>query len=242
MKFKLICCEVFLREVCMAAARSVNTIDPEFTPQGAHDNPDRLRELLQCKIDAIQENEGYDAVLLGYGICGNSTVGLTARSIPMVIPRAHDCCTIFLGSRSKFLECFKDNLSAEWSSTGYMERGDSFLRESDSGRLLGLDKTYQEYVEQYGEENAKYIWEALHPPSHDDEFIFIETKETAHLGYLQKLRDLAEKQGKGVRVLKGDTRLIKGLMQGNWDEKEYLVVPPGSTIKGVYDHNVVITV
>jgi hypothetical protein len=44
MKYKLICCEVFMRIACMEIAHSPNTIDPEFTNLGAHENPDRLRE------------------------------------------------------------------------------------------------------------------------------------------------------------------------------------------------------
>jgi len=236
MKFKLICCEVFLREACIAIAESPNTIDPEFTPKGAHEQPNFLREVIQSKIDAA-EGKGYDAILLGFGLCGNSAAGLKARSIPLVIPRAHDCCTIFLGSKAKFIEHFKDNLSAEWSSTGYMERGDSYIRETDTGKLLGLDKSYEDLVEQYGEENARYVWETLHPDFHGDEMIFIQIPETAHLGYVEKLKSLAAEQGKKVRIIDGDMRLIRGLVNGDWSREEYLVVPPGKEIKPVYDQD-----
>lgn len=242
MRFKLICCEVFLREACIAIAGSANTVDPEFTPKGAHEQSDYLRRLIQSKIDAVEQEGGYDAILLGFGLCGNSTAGIKARSIPVVIPRAHDCCTIFLGSKEKFVEYFKDNLSAEWSSAGYMERGDSYIRETDTGKLLGLDKSYEDLVEQYGEENAQYLWETLHPDFHGNELIFIQIPETAHLGYLEKLKTLADEQGKGVRVLDGDMRLIRGLINGDWNEKEYLVVPPGKEINPVYDQEKIIEV
>ena len=33
MRFKLICCEVFFREACFAIAKSIDTVDPEFTPR-----------------------------------------------------------------------------------------------------------------------------------------------------------------------------------------------------------------
>ena len=134
MKLKLICCEVFLREACLILSNSPHTIDPEFTPKGSHDNPAQLRKLLQDKINSIPSSAGYDAVLLGYGICGNATAGLTAGSVPLIIPRAHDCCTILLGSRERFVECFQKNLSAEWSSAGYMERGENYLREAAVGQ------------------------------------------------------------------------------------------------------------
>jgi len=243
MKYKLICCEVFLREACLAIVGTPNVVDPEFTPKGAHESSNELRKIIQEKIDTVEKNGGYDAILLGFGLCGNSTAGITARSIPLVIPRAHDCCTIFLGSRHKFMEHFKDNLSAEWSSAGYMERGekDSYLRESDTGKLLGLDKAYEEYVEQYGEENARYIWETLHPKNESNELIYIKIPETEHLGYLQKLETYAKEIGKTVKVLDGDMRLIRDLVNGDWNQEDFLVVPPGETIKPVYDYDTIIT-
>jgi hypothetical protein len=235
MKFKLICCEVFMRLACLAIADAPHTIDPEFTKLGAHEAPDRMRELIQKKIDEIDEASGYDAILLGYGLCGNATSGIKAKSVPLVIPRAHDCCTIFLGSKEKFAENFKDDLSSRWSSVGYMEREGTYLRETDTGKLLGLDKDYDQLVEQYGEENAQYIWETLHPQSHSDQLIFIDIPEISHLGHLEQFKAMAREQGKDVRVIDGDVRLVRELLNGNWNEDEYLIVPPGKEIKAVYD-------
>jgi hypothetical protein len=235
MKFKLICCEVFMRLACLAIAETPHIIDPEFTKLGAHEAPDSLRKLIQGKIDEINEDSGYDAILLGYGLCGNAVSGIKAKSVPLVIPRAHDCCTIFLGSKEKFVDNFKDDLSSSWSSVGYMERESSYLRETDTGKLLGLDKDYDQLVEQYGEENAQYIWETLHPQSHSSQLIFIDIPEISHLGHLEKFKKMAEEQGKDVKVIDGDVRLIRGLLNGNWNEDEYLIVPPGKEIKAVYD-------
>ncbi len=52
MTLKLIACEVFYREVCACVAASPHRVDIEFTPKGAHDRSDNLREMLQAKIDA----------------------------------------------------------------------------------------------------------------------------------------------------------------------------------------------
>ncbi|MGI6778945.1 MAG: DUF1638 domain-containing protein [Acetivibrionales bacterium] len=237
MNYKLICCEVFMRMACLAIAHTPHIIDPEFTELGAHEDPEKLRDDLQKRVDKADACGKYDAILLGYGLCGNGTVGIKAGTVPLVIPRAHDCCTIFLGSKDKFIEYFKDNLSSEWSSVGYMERGSDYLRDTDTGKLLGMDKDFEQLVEQYGEENAEFIWETLHPKPNNNEIIFIEVPELAHLGYLSRIKSLAEKEGKTLQVFKGDMALINGLIQGNWNDRDYLIVSPGKKIKAIYDQN-----
>ena len=83
MRFKLLACDVLTREVCYCVARSPHVIDPQFTPKGEHNVPERLRDRLQGQIDALADDETrYDAVLLGYGLCGNSVVGLRAGYSP----------------------------------------------------------------------------------------------------------------------------------------------------------------
>jgi len=245
MLLKLIGCDVFIREICHCVARTPHVMDIEFTEKGSHDKPEYLRQVIQDKIDACgNEEKNYDAILLGYGVCGNSTIGLTARDTPLIIPRAHDCSTLFLGSKAKFREHFGDRPSTGFSSAGYSERGDSYVREaSEIHRFMGLDKTYEEYVQKYGEENARYIWETLHPQqstTEEDVVIFIEMPETRHLGYAEKCRRQAAEEGKEYIQLEGDIRLIENLIFGEWNEDEFLVVQPHQRIGGVYDLNEVL--
>jgi hypothetical protein len=248
MVFKLISCEVFLRECCACVASSPHRVDIEFTPKGAHDRSDSLRELLQSKIDAAEAGEQrYDAILLGFGLCGNSTRGLSAKKTRLVIPRAHDCCTIFLGSRERFREHFADNPSLPFSAAGYMERGGSSIHDASISIIPGLGDKYEEYVRQYGEENAKYIMESLTASvSHsvdgqdDARWVFIDVPEFSHLGYAGKCRAEAEAQGRAFVLLPGDMRLVRGLVHGQWDPKEFLVVEPGQKIGAVYDWDEVV--
>lgn len=242
MKLKLICCEVFMREACLQIANTKNVVDPEFTPKGAHENSNFLREIIQNKIDSVKEEEGYDAIILGFGLCGNAIDGLKSRHIPLVVPRAHDCCTLFLGSKKKFMDNFKDNLSAEWSSAGYMERGGSYLRETDTGKLLGLDKSYQEYVEQYGEENAAFIWETLYPDVKQNNLFYIDIKELSYLGYKEKMINYAKEQNKEITIIDGDMRLIKDLIDGNWNDDEFLYVPANRRVRAIYDHEAIVDI
>ena len=80
MKLKLISCEVLYREMCAVIARSPNEVDVEFLPKGLHDiGCNSMRKRLQDAVDRV-DPECYEAVLLGYALCGNGTAGLTART------------------------------------------------------------------------------------------------------------------------------------------------------------------
>lgn len=243
MNLKLISCNVFLREACYCVATSPHIFDIEFIELGEHVHPEKLRETLQTAIDRAETSgRAYDAVLLLFGLCGNAGVGLQARSIPLVMPRAHDCCTVLLGDRARFKELFGDNPSTPFSSAGYMERGDYFLRVEDGETQVHYGDGYAEMVEKYGEENAKYIWEQMHPAGHgaDNRAVFIDVPEFAHLGYDEQFREKAETEGREYVKVPGSLRLIENLLHGAWDRAEFVVVLPGQTTRGVYDFEEII--
>jgi hypothetical protein len=237
MHLKLISCNVFQREASWCIARSPHVIDVEYTELGEHARSAGLRQLIQGKIDAVDAaGKAYDAILLLFGLCGNATAGLQARKTRLVIPRAHDCCTILLGSRARYAEHFAHAPSTPFSSAGYLERGSYFLRTSDDGKTaVEAGDAYQELVAKFGEEDARFIWAEMHPDHGDNKAVFIDLAQTSHLGYAEKFAAKAAEAGKESVRLPGDIRLIEQLLQGNWPEQEYLVVPPGGTIEGVYD-------
>lgn len=236
-RFLLIACNVFQREACLCLADTPHTVDVEFLELGEHVRSDSLRAKLQARIDAEATGAvAYDAILLLYGLCGNATMGLQARKTPLVIPRAHDCATILLGSKEAFQANFEENPSQGFGSIGYLERGEYFLRTGDAmPTLVAGGDAYAAYVEEYGEENAKFIWESLHPKRECKEAIFIDLPETASLGGLERFRQAAEAEGKTVKLLPGSLRLVRNLVHGQWDEADFLVVPPGQAIAGIYD-------
>jgi len=245
--YKLISCNVFQRELCTLLAESQALIDPEFLELGLHESPEVLRNTLQARVDEASAKElnvgaggssgkHYDAILLGYGLCGNGTAGIQARGVPLVLPRAHDCCTLLLGSRADFLQHFGESLSAPWSSTGFIERGSSYFRASNIGSSIGLGIEYEELVKTYGEENADFVWQTLHPVIEETEMRFIETQETVKLGYKAEISEQAKAEGKDFIQLAGSTRLLRALLAGDWNPEEFLVVPPGATVDPEWDH------
>ena len=57
-------------------------------------------------------------------LCSNGLVGLTARNIPVVVPRAHDCITLFLGSKERYLDYFQSHTGVYFKTSGWIERGE----------------------------------------------------------------------------------------------------------------------
>lgn len=244
MNLKLIACNVFLREACLCVGRSPHVFDIEFLELGVHVRPDILREKIQEAIDRCEASpRPYDAVVLLFGLCGNAGVGLRARSIPLVMPRAHDCCTVLLGDKRRFEELFGDAPSTPFSSAGYMERGDYFIRVEEGEYKVHYGDAYAEMVAQYGEENARYIWDTMHPPGLEDgskQAVFIALEELAHLDHEQRFGEQADDEGVSYRRVEGDLRLIAKLIAGEWDPDDFLVVQPGECTQGVYDFGEII--
>ena len=163
---------------------------------------------------------------------------LHARKTRLVMPRAHDCCTILLGSKERFKECFQDNPSMPFSSAGYMERGDYYVRTDEAEGTIHYGDQYAALVVQYGEENARYVWEAMHPKELEqtsNKVVFIDLPETAALGYAQCFQAKAEKDGKLCIRVEGSLALIQNLLKGDWNPADFLVVEPGQQTVGVYD-------
>jgi hypothetical protein len=239
-RLMLIGCDVFMRELCLLIAKSPHIFDVEFTEKDSHNHSDTLRNIIQEKIDQSREKH-YDAVLLAYGLCGNATVGLEARDTPLVIPRAHDCCTLFLGSREKFQEHFQDNPSQPFSSPGYMERSDTMIHDGIGSQDMESDPVYLEYVEKFGEDNARYVYETMYGNrANHSKLVYIEIPETGNPEIAARCRRRAEEMELEFVSLEGSLSLLQNLIDGEWNEEDFLIVKPGYRVRGIYDWSEII--
>lgn len=242
-KFKFIGCEIIYREACHLASVSPHRVDVEFLRKGLHDlqTGDMVRQVQQA-IDAAGERGDYDAILLGYARCNDGTVGISAREVPLVLPRAHDCITFFMGSRGAYREYFDANPGTYYMTTGWSERG---LHEGDGSQPageqsgmggggvmaeLGLDLSHEELVEKYGLENAEFIAETLGDwKKNYSTLLYIDMGVCDESPFITEARNVAADNGWEFVSRKGDWGLLKKLFWGQWDE-DILVVHPGETI------------
>jgi len=241
MRLKLIACEIMYRELSAAVARSTNMIDVEFLPKGLHDiGHDRMSGRLSQALAAIDESR-YEAALLGYGLCSNGLVGLTARSIPLVVPRAHDCITLFMGSKERYLDYFHGHPGVCFKTSGWIERGNGLLpagADPTQPQSAGA-QSYEDLVARYGEENAKFLYEELNKMQHYAGVTYIEMGVEPDDRFERRSRADAEERGWKYEKLAGDMRLLQELLDGPWDEQRYLVVPPGKRIAASYDERII---
>ena len=240
MHLKIIACEALARPVYLCAAQSAHIVDVDLVKRGLHRYPADLRAQLQTLVDGA-EGQGYDAVALVYGLCGQATSGLRARQTPLVIPRAHDCITLFLGSRERYRDQFENYPGTYWYSHDYIERDDGAgtSLSMGSGTEEDLQAVYAEYVAKYGKDNANYLMEVMGAwQSHYKRAVYIDMGVAD--GSTVEARAQAESARRGwtFERMAGDLTLIRRLLAGDW-AADYLVVQPGQVVKMSYDENVV---
>lgn len=247
MFFRVIACEIALREICHVAARSRHLLDLEFLTQGHHENPAAGRVDIQRKVEALPERK-YDAVLVGYGLCSNILAGITATHTPLVIPRAHDCITFFLGSKQRYREMFDSQPGTYYYTSGWLEcarrRGlgeteamQAFLPTSNAEQAQA---DYQKWVEKYGEEQAKFLLEEMGRWSSSYSYgTLIDFDFTQPLGLPAQVQNICAGRGWEYGEVRGDLGLIERWLNGDWDSEDFLVVEPGQRIVPSHDDGII---
>jgi hypothetical protein len=213
------------REAYYCAARSPNIVDVVVMPQGLHTEPEKLRREVQKALDITSDiqNKPYNASLLGYGLCSNGVVGLSAK-IPLVVPRGHDCITLLLGSKDKYKEYFDSHRGVYWFSPGWIETDNQPGKER-------FERTLKEYIEKFGEDNAKYLMETEQGWLKEYNWaVYIDWGFANAKEEKKFTKTAAEYLNWKYDELKGDSGLMQRLVDGRWDESDFLIVKPGQKI------------
>ena len=241
MRLYAIACDVVARPVYLCAARSPHVVDVRLFERGLHDVPKDLRTRLQEAIDEAPATA--DAVVLGYGLCGGATAGIVARDRPVVLPRAHDCITLFLGTRERYLE-EHGRVATYWYVADQLERNDGY-RAGVGGLAIGSDTDAEieevraEYVAKYGEDNADYLMEVLGGwRVHYGRAAFVSMGVADEAVPEAAARDEAERRGWAFERIEGSLVLLRRLIDGDWGE-DMLVLQPGEQLAMSYDDGVV---
>lgn len=232
-KLAVIACAVLEPEVRRFTAGDEQVVVQEFLPMGLHENPPLLQRELQTKITRAEQNPEIDVIVLVYGLCGRGVENLRHDRCPLVIARAHDCVTLFLGDKDKYAAYQKEHPGNYWYNPGWI-RGkaspgperEAFLRQSYGDKfeaeevdyLLEMDRAALEHYDR-----ATYVGLGLGDAEQEADYT----------------RTCAACQGWGFERIPGDPALLKALLSGDWDEKRFLMVPPHHVIRLTADESVI---
>lgn len=230
-RYHMIACQVLWREICYFASLSPHFFTFNFLKQGLHNTPEILQRELQAAVDASPEE--CDAILLGYGLCSNGAAEVVARRHKMVLPRAHDCITFFLGSKERYRDYFDRHPGTYWYTPGWIECSVQPGKER-------YDRLRKEFVEKYGEENADYLLEMeMAWMKEYNNAAYVDLGFSRSENYKEYTRECARWLGWQCDELEGNPSLVKDFVEGRWDADRFVIVEPGQKISPSHDEGVV---
>jgi hypothetical protein len=211
-KNHLIACEVFRDEF---EAVSPPGLARTYLPQGLHRTPGKMPAAIQGAMNGVGPE--VETVLLGYGLCSNGVVGVTARTAPVILPLVHDCIALLLGSRDRY-----EAEVAACPGTYYITPGWACYG------TTSLSCYKNEYLPKYGEETARYIAGELLKN-------YSRVALIAHGGGdMDAARvhatEMADLFNLAYAEIPGSLDYVRRLVEGPWGAEDFVVVEPGTAI------------
>lgn len=233
----LVACHIIWRELAAVLPESPLKVTPVFLPQGLHDQPAILQQKLQAQIDLLDGR--YDYILLGYGLCSNGISGLMAQRSKLIVPRAHDCITLILGSKTDYSRLFAAHPGTYWFNLGWLETGSLPGPEWLADRRAAFLAHYEDEdtVDYLIEQDWHWIREYRSIGLIDQPDLPQPAGAKAALH--QAATTAAEYLNWSIVPLEGHLSLLRDLVQANWSDDQFLVLNPGERLAPSYDASII---
>ena len=233
LRLHVIACPVFQRELEALAAGAKTEITFKHLEMGLHEGSgEDLRAALQSAINAVAVGQ-CDAIAIGYGLCNRGIVGLEARAVPVVIPRAHDCIGMLLGSSQCYLAQLEAQPGTYFQSAGWLENSPASgdVRRQNFTFGPNSNVTREQLVEKYGAENADYLLEQFaNFTKHYERLAYIATPVPQSAQWEQSAKAMAGNRGWKFERLQGDLGWLQRLLNADWNDREFLKLKPGERV------------
>lgn len=225
----LLSCDVFQEELFHFLESPQQLGAMALLEMGLHEHPENLRREVQATIDRLEAMPNIETIMLLYGVCGNGLIGVKASRCRLVIPRAHDCVSILMGSPDKHLAILKENPGVYFYSPGWV-RGrrvpgpdrDAYLKEIFSEKYPGDEEMLEDLIEA---DHETY--------EHHNCAAYVDLTDNA--GAESYCKDCAASLGWQYRRLQGDATVLRDFLSGNWDDARFLVTEPGQAIESIVE-------
>ena len=210
----VIACRVMEPEL-EAVRGGTQAVEIIYLEQGLHRTPKKLPGMIQERID--QAASYATVIVLGYGLCSNGLVGVTARRQKLIVPRCHDCIALFLGSPARYDAAFRDHPGTYYLTPGWVKQNHDPLG------------TYQvEYLPKYGSEVALWaIRESLKNYTH---IALINSGMPESEALRRRALENAEFLNMTYIEIEGNLSYFEKIIYGPYKAEEFLHLQPGETI------------
>lgn len=219
----VLACDVFADEVArLQEEERIQLHSVTWLEMGLHDHPPHLRQAVQEAIAEIERDQTVEATLLAYGLCGQGLLGVRAGRCPLVLPRAADCVAVLLGGDTRREELLREDPHLYFYTPGWV-RGKRVPGPDREAHVRAM------YAGKHDEETIDDLVEAdreAFAPYGTACYVDI-TGDAGAESYSQRC---AECLGWRFRKEKGDPSMLRALLAGAWDDKDFLTVPPGMRV------------
>jgi hypothetical protein len=208
----IVACSTIYDELTLAIKETECQFPVLWIESGLHIKPDDLKTRLQKELDSIYNVE---QVILGFGYCGNSLLGLKSNNFRIIFPRADDCITIMLGSTENRKKV-SDEMSTYFLTKGWLVYERNIWEE------------YLETVKRMGKEKADRIFAIM--LRHYKRLGIVDTGAYDLEEFLKKTETIADELKLKHEVIPGTLTFLKRLLTGPWDD-DFVKINPGEAIK-----------
>lgn len=190
-----------------------NSFKYEYLDAGLHRTPLTLTEDLQKMINLQADS---DLIVLGYGLCSRSVIGLRAQPHQtLIVPKIDDCIGLTLGFRSNYYREFAQNPGSYYFTKGWIEASEDPLKE------------YHKVAAKYDQETAD--WTIKEILKHYKRAVLIKHEQEADEPSQAYVQHFAEFFGLNYEEMQGSQDYLKKLIYGPWDE-DFVIAEGGMEI------------
>jgi hypothetical protein len=198
----LIACSMIEDEINAVFDRhDIQGVEIWWQERGHHNDPDRLRDVVQAEIDRA-ESEGADLIMLAYGLCGNGAVGWHTERAVLAMPRFDDCVNMML--------CTGKRDRRNYLSAGHMYLTGGWTK--DEGALLDM---FESYLSKYGKRKADKLMKIM--LASYSSVTVIDTGCYEMEPVMEYAAECAERFGLERNVVPGGNEPMCKLLTGEWD-------------------------